>query len=160
MKVFAFIQTSIVSVLTALLATIVITGGTWLHIGKVKLDLSSAGAWALLLLLLLLLDQRFGGAQSVRLKAFVSYFTDSPRAWLRSLTLFATLLFLLFVAHTLRHWSLNTQPLDHVLVHQALRDTLRCDFCPGGTFLSAHLSFIFAPVSLLTLSPWLRWPDE
>lgn len=131
-----------------------LTGGTILHLSRAKIEFSSLDPWMLILLPLLWLQGRSGPSPwREALTRVTEYFADPERGNRRSLWLFLTVVLAATLAHFLKHWNLDTHAHDVVPLHQALlwafqTPPMRCDGCPGDTFLGSHLSF---PLFLLAL---------
>ncbi len=154
----------LIALLTALIAAMLLTGGTVLHLPHAKIEFSSLDPWMLVLLLLLWLQQRRGQATGLEtISRGTAYFADPSRGNRRSLRLFVGVVLAATAAHFLKHWNFDTHALDVLPIHQPIywpfgSPPLRCDQCIGGTFLSSHQAFPLLAFGALFQIPLFRAP--
>lgn len=133
---------------------LLLTGGFVHRFTRFYLDLGSVDTAALISLFLLAFlkpDQVARSWTGRKLEQFLS----SPEAEHHGKRFFWAVFIILFLAHTAKHWSLETLGFDLSFVHQALFHPLRgpflpADISPSGSALGEHLLFSLAPLSLIT----------
>ncbi|MGK5086163.1 DUF2079 domain-containing protein [Bdellovibrionota bacterium FG-2] len=129
----------------------ILTGGGRVRIpqGPV-LEFSSVDLWVLICVLLVGLHSWLAPGKThgvvLILARWVERFQNPQRSKRALASLFVLVFGGLFLAHCLKHLSFRTDMADMTFLHQALfhpfsRPVLQCDFCPGGSFLGAHLAF-------------------
>ncbi len=152
--------------LGALIAAMLVTGGTVMHLPVGRVEFSSLDPWVLGLVAILYARSRLNPLTNspvlALLKRLAQYFTDPSRGTRRTVLLFSGLVAALVLAHCLKHWSLHTNYYDQGCVNPALlnawgsagRPLLVCAECPGGSYLGVHLAYVFFPLSFLLRGPF------
>jgi len=150
---------SLAQMLLILVIVLVITGGGYLHLGKVKIEIGAIDPWAIGCILVSYLAYK-KTKSSPKTLDMLNSFVEKLYNKKAFVYVFSLLFITVFITHLLKHLNFQTNMYDMGYVHQALfypfeSKLLQCDVCKFGSYLSDHISFsllLIAPITALTKS--------